>query len=475
MRYGASTILHRVARWATAGSLVLALPGCSPFDDNTLAAVRSAGELVVATRPGLATYYSTPEGFGGFEYDLAKAFADSLGVRLKVVVTDRVEQVFAQLVKGDVHFAAAGLTVTEGRRRWVRFTPPYRDARQQVIYRLGTKRPGDVAALVGRQIEVPAGTSHAERLYTLKQDYPELAWTEVPDKSADDLLEMVWEGLLEITLADDHVVMINRQYFPELQVAFDLGDAQPIAWAFPLTEDVSLYQAAAKFLDNHRASGQLASLVERYYGPASRSNFINLTVYRLRIQNRLPTYQRLFQRVAKELDLDWRLIAAIGYQESYWDPAAVSPTGVRGLMMLTEETAEQMGVADRLDADQSVRGGARYFRQMLDRLPPGVTGPDRVWMALAAYNVGFYHLEDARALTRQQGGDPNKWHDVKERMPLLASIKWARRTKFGLARGDEAVMFVNRVRTYHDVLAKLDEEERARGRSEVLDLRVPAI
>jgi membrane-bound lytic murein transglycosylase F len=134
-----------------------------------------------------------------------------------------------------------------------------------------------------------------------------------------------------------------------------------------------------------------------------------------------------------------------------------------------------MGVADRRDADQSVRGGARFFRQMLDRLPPGVTGPDRVWMALAAYNVGFYHLEDARALTRQQGGDPNKWHDVKERMPLLASIKWARRTKFGLARGDEAVMFVNRVRTYHDVLAKLDEEERARGRSEVLDLRVPAI
>ncbi len=173
---------------------------------------------------------------------------------------------------------------------------------------------------------------------------------------------MVWEGLLEITVADDHVVTINRQYFPELQVAFDLDDAHPIAWAFPITEDNSLYEAAARFLDGHRASGQLASLIDRYYGPASRSHFINLTVYRLRVHNRLPVYQPLFQRVARDLDLDWRHLAAIGYQESYWDPTAVSRTGVRGLMMLTEETAEQMGVTDRLDAEQSVRGGARYFR-----------------------------------------------------------------------------------------------------------------
>jgi membrane-bound lytic murein transglycosylase F len=475
MRHGGNAVPHRLTPWAAACSLVLTLTGCSLFDDNKLAAVRSAGELVVATRPGLATYYPTPEGFGGFEYDLAKAFADSLGVRLKVVVADRVEQIFTQLVKGDIDFAAAGLTVTEARRRWVRFTPPYRETQQQVVYRLGTKRPADAAALVGHQIEVPAGTSHAEQLNALKQDHPGLLWTEVPDKTSDDLLEMVWEGLLDITLADDHVVMINRQYFPELQVAFDLGERQPIAWAFPLAEDDTLFRAAARFLDNYRVSGQLASLVDRYYGPASRSNFINLTVYRLRIQNRLPLYQRLFQRVAQEFDIDWRLLAAIGYQESYWDPAAVSPTGVRGLMMLTEETAEQIGVADRLDAEQSVRGGARYFRQMLDRLTPGVTGPDRLWMALAAYNVGFYHLEDARALTRQQGGDPNTWRDVKERLPLLASIKWARQTKFGLARGHEAVMFVNRVRTYYDVLARLDEEERARDRSAVLDLRVPAI
>ncbi len=153
---------RRLAPWA-AFSLTLSLAGCSLFDENTLAAVKSTGELVVVTRPGLATYYPTPEGFAGFEYDLAKAFADSLGVRLKMVVTDSVEQLFTRLVKGDAHFAAAGLTVTEARRRWVRFTPAYHSARQQVVYRLGTKRPGDVTDLVGRQVEVAAASSYAER------------------------------------------------------------------------------------------------------------------------------------------------------------------------------------------------------------------------------------------------------------------------------------------------------------------------
>ncbi len=464
-----------VAQQAAVGIAALLLSACTLSDANRLAAVKSSGQLVVVTRPGLATYYPTPEGYAGFEYDLAKAFADSLGVRIKAIVADSAEQVFAVLLRGDADFAAAGLTVTEARRQWVRFTPPYREARQQVVYRLGTKRPGCPAALAGYQIEVPAGSSYAERLYALKQDHADLGWMESRDKDADELLRMVWEGLLDVTVAHDHIVTINRQYFPELQVAFELGDPQALAWAFPLAPDDSLYQAAVRFLDQQQTSGELGRLIDRYFGPASRSNFVNLTVYRLRIQNRLPLYEQLFRRAAREFDLDWRLLAAIGYQESYWDPAAVSPTGVRGLMMLTGETAEQVGVTDRLDAEQSVRGGARYVRELMNRLPETVRGPDRLWLALAAYNIGYYHLQDARELTRAQGADPDSWHDVKERLPLLASAKWFRRTRFGFARGHEAVIFVNRVRTYYDVLVKLDEEERERNRSRVLDLRLPAL
>lgn len=455
--------------------LFLLLAACSPYGHNKLAAVKSAGELTVVTRQGLATYYPTPEGYAGFEYDLAKAFADSLGVRLKVTVAENPERVFARLLKQEVDFAAAGLTDSEARRRWVRFTPSYRQTQQQVVFRVGTERAPTISALAGRQIEVPAGTSYAEQLHILKQDHPELTWTEVPDKNSDDLLLTVWEGLLEFTVTHEHILTINRQYYPELQVAFNVGERQSLAWAFPLVEDDSLYRAATQFLEDYRRSGELDRLTDYYFGPASRSNFINLTVYRLRIQNRLPGLQQYFERAGKQYDIDWRLLAAMGYQESFWDPKAVSPTGVRGIMMLTEDTARQLNVTDRLDPAQSIEGGARYLRQLLDRFPENVTTPDRLWLALAAYNIGFYHLEDARELTRQRGGDPTKWHDVHERLPLLAQAKWFRKTKHGYARGHEAVIFVNRVRTYYDVLSKLDSEEREKSRSKALDVRAPAI
>ena len=156
-------------------------------------------------------------------------------------------------------------------------------------------------------------------------------------------------------------------------------------------------------------------------------------------------------------------------------PTATSPTGVRGLMMLTQETADQLGISDRLDAAQSIDGGARYLQSLIERMPAGVTEPDRTWMALAAYNIGINHLEDARIITQKQGHDPDKWNDVKNYLPLLAEKAWYSKTKFGYARGLEPVIFVNSVRTYYDVLVKLDEEEKARNKPEALDLTAPAI
>jgi membrane-bound lytic murein transglycosylase F len=445
------------------------------FEETRLEAVRRAGELRVLTYTSTTTYYETPEGPAGFEYDLAKAFADHLGVRLRLVVADHFNQVLPRLARGEADFAAAGIADTETGRALVRFTPPYQRVRQQVVYRLGGTRPVKVEDLVGREIEIPAGTRHAERLAQLKLPHPGLKWTESPDKKPEDLLQLVWDGLLDLTVSDSHIISVNSQYFPELQVAFDLQKPEPLAWAFPLVGDASLYDAATAFLKAQQRAGVLAQLTDRYYGPASRSNFINLSVYRMRIRTRLPLYQPTLEEVAKQYDVDWRLLAAMAYQESYWDPKGVSHTGVRGFMMLTHTTAEEVGVTNREDATQSIEGGARYLRDLYDRLPERITGPDRWWFALAAYNVGRNHVEDARVLTQRQGGDPDKWNDVKERLPLLADPKWYEQTKFGYCRGDEPVRFVNRVRTYYDVLARLDEEERSKRTTHALKLKAPAI
>jgi membrane-bound lytic murein transglycosylase F len=449
---------HAVSRRLRTALLVAlltpAILSCSFFEKNKLQAVIAAGELVVLTRTSPTTYYETPEGPAGFEYDLVKGFADYLGVNPRFIVVPKFSDILPRFLEGEGDMAAAGITVTEARARLVQFGPPYQEIQQQVVYRLGTPRPANFQAL--------------------KLEYPELKWTEV-DRETEELLVTVWEGLLELTIADSNIVAINRQYFPDLQVAFTLPKPESLAWAFPRGEDQSLHEAAVKYLMETRVSGKLAQLIDRYYGPASRSNFINLSIYRVRIRGLLPHYQMLFENAGKKYGLDWRLLAAIGYQESFWNPDAISPTGVRGMMMLTQETAGHLGVTDRLDVAQSVDGGARYLQSLITRMPPGITEPDRLWMALAAYNVGLSHLEDARILTQKQGHDPNKWNDVKNYLPWLADEAWYPKTKYGYARGMEPVLFVNRVRTYYDVLVKIDEEEKARKKPQALDLKAPAI
>jgi membrane-bound lytic murein transglycosylase F len=458
----------------TLGAIILAIitGSCSPTGQNRLDAIRADGQLAVVTYRSPTTYYDNPEGPAGFEYDLVRAFADHLGVNLKLVVVDGLTAVLPRLLTGEVDMAAAGLAATQQRRQLVDFGIPYQHIRQQLVYRLGTLRPTGIADLVGRQIEVRAATSYADRLKELKQEYPELSWIEVNDKETDELLQLVWEGLVEITIADSHIVAINRQFFPELQVAFDFQKPEPLAWAFPKSEDDSLMRAAKTFLDDQRENGFLEQLIERYYGPAKRSNFINLTVYHLRIRNRLPAYQSLFENAGRKYGIDWRLLAAVGYQESFWDPAAVSPTGVRGIMMLTEETANQLGLTDRLDPAQSIGGGARYLRHLIDRLAPTIQEPDRIWMALAAYNFGLNRLRDARELTRANRGNPNAWNDVKEMLPKLRVRSWYQK---GQPRGLEPIVFVNRVRTYYDILLKIDEEAKALERPDALRLQAPAI
>jgi membrane-bound lytic murein transglycosylase F len=450
------------------------LLSCSFFEKNKLQAVIASGELMVLTRSSPTTYFETPEGTGGFEHDLVKSFASHLGVTPRFIVAEKFNDIMPRFLKGEADMAAAGITVTEGRAKLVRFGPPYQEIRQQVVYRLGTQRPTNVQDLIGRQIEVQSGTSYAERLRELQNEYPDLKWSEV-DKDTEELLETVWEGLLELTIADSNIVAVDRQYFPDLQVAFSMQEPESLAWAFPLGPDQSLHDAAVAFLEKSRASGELAQLIDRYYGPAVKSNFINLSVYKVRIRSLLPQFQLLYEQAGKKYGMDWRLLAAMGYQESFWDPKAVSPTGVRGLMMLTEDTAAFLGIKDRQDPAQSIDGAARYIKGLLARIPPGITGPDRLWMALAAYNIGINHLEDARIITQKQGRDPNKWNDVKNYLPWLADEKWYPKTKYGYARGMEPVRFVNRIRTYYDVLVKLDEEEKAKSKPKALDLKAPAI
>jgi membrane-bound lytic murein transglycosylase F len=458
---GSRALLRRgLATLLLAGGL---LGGCQlePADEpaleqspDLLTQIRDRGRLVVATRSGVTTYLADETGARGYEHDLADALAAELGVELEVLVLDSIEAVLAAVTEGQADLAAAGLTITEERARRVRFSRPYLHASELVVYRAGQTRPRQVDDLAGGRLAVVADSSHAETLRNWQQRLPHLSWAEAQLGHSLELLERVEQGDLDFTVVDSNVFRKSQGLFPTLRVGFEMTEPRPMAWALPAHARAhGLVTWVDRFLDNADQRGLLARLEERYYGHSPEINPRGLFTFSRNAEQRLPRYETLIRRVAAEEDLDWHLLAAISYQESHWNPRAVSPTGVRGMMMLTRPTAAEMGVSNRIDAEQSLRGGARYLKKILRRLPERIPEPDRTWLALAAYNVGFGHLEDARILTQQQGGDPDRWADVARHLPLLRQKEWYAQTRYGYARGDEPVTYVRNIRRYYNILA----------------------
>jgi membrane-bound lytic murein transglycosylase F len=458
-----------------ASLLILAiLTACSSQKKNKLQSVKSSGELVVLTKNSPTTFYKGPNGYEGIEYDLATAFADHLGVAAVFQTMDD-EQDLAALEPDEVDLIAAGLSIDTKKYPYLRYTTHYQVVAHSVIYRAGTFPPKSVKYLHQHHIDVVAGAACIEQLKQLKKANPKISWTEVENKSDEEILQMVTEGLLELTVVDSNIYNLNRPFYPDLRIAFNLGKSEKLAWALPKIQDESLYKAANKFIKKMHRNGELARLLDHYYGVTGVSNPVNMSVYHLRIQNRLPKYQTMFETAGTATGIDWRLLAAMGYQESFWNPKAKSPTGVEGLMMLTKGTARSLGVTNRTDPKQAIDGGARYIKEILDRLPASIKEPDRLWMALAAYNVGEGHLEDARIITQKRKANPDIWSDVKKSLPLLSRRKWYSKTKYGYARGIEPARFVTRIRNYYDVLVRKDEEEQSSQQTDAIKLKAPSI
>lgn len=289
-----------------------------------------------------------------------------------------------------------------------------------------------------------------------------------------DLLRMVDEGQIDLTLVDSNELAMNQVYFPNVRVAFDLGDTRDQRWAVAAGDDNSLLNEINEFLDKSQKNGTLQRLKDRYYGHVDVLGYVGAYTFAQHLQQRLPKYEKHFKATSKVEQVDWRLLAAIGYQESMWQPEVTSKTGVRGLMMLTQRTAQAMGVSNRLDPKQSIQGGAKYFMVVKDQLDDSIKEPDRTWFALAAYNVGSGHLEDARTLAKREGLNPNKWLDVKKMLPRLSQKQWYSKTKYGYARGGEPVHFVANIRRYYDILTWVTQPQ-LEGQVAEGNLHVPGV
>ncbi|OIR12384.1 membrane-bound lytic murein transglycosylase F precursor [mine drainage metagenome] len=446
--------------------LISLIAGCSPADDKNQqrSANANSKEIVFVTHNGPTTYYVNGDSqFAGIEYDLATLFVKDYmpGYQIKFLVVNSIGDVIPALLKGKANIAAANLSITHLRQELVQFSKPYQETQQQLILNnevfenpknLHTVK--DLALLSDKSIAVPAGTSYAERLSQLQKEQPKLHWQAIENTNSESLLEEVASGLLDFTVVDSHLLAVMKNYHPNLDVAMPIGKPEKIAWALSKNADPQLISKVNAFFDKIHQDGTLRNLIDRYYGNVDRLNTQDITNF-LKLSNTLlPKYMNIFKQAQEITGIDWRLLAAISYRESHWDTFNTSPTNVRGLMMLTEKTADLMGVTDRLDPKQSIPAGAKYLLKLKDTIPDRVPEPDRTYMALASYNIGYAHVEDARVLAQRLKLNPDSWVDVKKTLVMLNNPEYYSTAKYGYASGGAPVIFVGSIRSYQRILER---------------------
>ena len=438
------------------------IAGCSQGDASSmtkektteaLAPPEETGVLEVATRNGSTTYYlDRHENPSGPEYTLVEKFAESQGWTVEWTMHESTAEVLEALEAGDTHIAAAGLTHLPSRTERFARGPAHTEITQQLVcHREQRPMPRLPEEIPGVEIRVTAQSSYVETLNKLATEHSGITFSEDQDLTTEVLLSEVAEKDLDCTVADSNIVQVMRRHFPHLEVAMNLTSGQNLGWYAPKAFK-DLADTAHEWMNSAEGDLTIGDMETRYYSYIGEFDFVDLRALNRRIDDRLPEYKDHFVEAEEKTGMPADLLAALSYQESHWEPDAVSPTGVRGIMMLTRNTAESLGVTDRLDPVAAIDGGARYLADRHRRLPETIPEPDRTFLALASYNIGRGHLLDARQLARDLGKNPDSWEDMAEVLPLKADKRYYPSTRYGYARGYEPVHYVQRIRNYRDVI-----------------------
>ena len=451
--------------WLTcaAGGACL-LSGCSKDPEPSAPAQVGdrADQLIVAVHGGPTSWFTGPQGDpAGFDHDLLMRFAAESNFKLRTIEANSATELLAKVAAGAAHVGVGGLygpapsdvakiAADDARVLW---TQGHFAVEPVVIYNVDGFKPKHWRDLQGATLAYTEGTGIDAQFAAIRADHPEVTWTPLTLPSVDALIALVADGAANYAVVPSVDAAAARNIHLDFDVAFVAGGKRDLAWAVA-PDRAALRDQLESFFARARRDGLLTRLAVRYFGYARQVKRIDAGVFQERLKTLLPQYRPLLQDAQAATGIEWRLLAAVAYQESQWNPVATSETGVRGIMQITEETARHLGVADRLDPKVSILAGARYLQDLKSKLPARISEPDRTWLALAAFNIGTAHLEDARILTQKRKGNPDLWSDVKQALPLLALPEYHELAKYGYARGGMPVVFVDRVRAYYDILLR---------------------
>jgi len=421
--------------------------------------ILESGKITVITSNNSNCYYFYRDGYMGFEYDMAKAFADYLGVELKVLVSDKWENMVSDLTKAAGDFIAANISITDQRQKDVVFSKGYMEIEQYVIVHRNNRSIKKISDLLGKTIYVRRGTSYQEQLESIKNRGVDFTIKFVEDLPTEELLRRVAKKDIKITIADTNIALLNRRYFPGIKMACSISQKENLGWAVK-AENRELLEKINLFFDLIKGNGRFKKIYNKYYEGIDSFDYVDMAIFHRRLKARLPRHRSIIIKASEKYGFDWRLIAAQIYQESHFNAWAKSHAGAYGLMQLTRSTAKSLGVKEIYNSSQNINAGVEHLRNLYNHFDKSGDS-DRLLISLAAYNVGQGHIWDAMNLARKKGLNPYQWQSIMITLPLLRYKKYYQKAAFGYCRGTEPVNYVKRIMVYYDILKYQGIEYRA--------------
>lgn len=409
--------------------------------------VQLRGTLRYGTQVSLLSYFKNNENTIGYEYQLLKSFCDNNGIKLEPRVYTNNKTLFSDLSAGVVDLAGGHLTITPNRLEDFKFSQPIGNTSVSVVTHFGYRSIESLLELADARGALLADSSYMNYLNLF--NYPnEGNINIIYDKSLFELINQVNSKAIDFTLGDSEIISIYQNFIPGLYTPIQISDNQKVAFMARLNQADDLLKNINQFIVKAESKGLLARYKNELVQYIPEIDSANTVTFFEKLKTKWPQVSQWIYDVAEAMDFDPMLLAAMTYQESHWEIDATSITGVQGLMMLTQSTANELNISDRTDPIQSLRGGIMYFRKMKEKLPDRILDPDRTKFALAAYNVGYGHLEDARILTQRNGKNPDLWNDVKLFLPQLNNPKIAHNLQYGTANGRTARTYVENITIY---------------------------
>ena len=450
--------LIRIITYALFYFVLINTNGCSK-ESSKLKQIKSNGILRIALVADPPRYFPNKVKERGYDFELVSHYATSIDVELEIIKTNTSNEIIFLLNQGKVDIGILGSS-PEFDQKNIKNVVTYNNSKWYVIgNRANRQLPKSIDSIEPNTMIVANGSNASFILHSIEEDYSSLLWDELKNTNVRSILERINENHSKISIISEDIYAYYQYLFPETKKIFVLPIKYPSRWLVKNNNNLSFLYSINSFFNKYKQNGKLKKIGKTYYEHLNAFDYIDIRYYLKRINKKLPKYKKYFVEAAKNSALDARIIAAVSYQESHWNRKARSPTGVRGMMMLTLDTAKRVGVKNRLNAKQSIFGGAKYLKILYESLSNTIKEPDRLWFTLAAYNIGLGHVEDARTITKSQGDNPNSWIDVEKHIPKLSQKKWHKKTKYGFARGHESIEFVRRVRRYYDILCLYRQEK----------------